>query len=521
MVAFDLKDDAFNRSLRRADWRFLLPSPRPGRAICFTNGLLARAVAAISGQMIIPTSHPVGDCDLAVAQNPERQTLQAAWIALRPGGACYMEWTSPLSGSPIKLRQLLESAGFTDAVCYWPWPWPDRYSALYWLPVESPNVVQYFLANRIAGKGLLSRLWNKVLEAVWRIGLSLGLLAPLSIVARKPPVAEDTVLDVIRSGWSSWDSGPPPQRLDWMLLAGGAKPINKIVGLVFAEYDLSPSLIVKLARVSEMAEVLDREASNLRALRVLHPELIHGVPQVLFSHEWAGQTVLGETALAGRPLYTVLQRETARDLAIKVTEWLAGLAGKPPACPRSEWWDRLIGKTVDKFERNFGRVLDPAKLQTTHTALSTLGDLPLVYEHRDFSPWNVLIDRNAEPVILDWESAEPRGLPVLDLVYFLTYLAFFLDGAMDSHRFRESYRASLDPAAFTGSIVADCQQRYLARVGLDPDVLRPLRLLTWLVHSQSEYRQMAGGAGQPSLSELRSGLFVSLWEEELSHDARD
>jgi hypothetical protein len=519
MVAIDRQYEvAVNRITRRADWRFLLPDPQPARSICFADGLLAQAVSAISNRVIDPIAHPVIDCDLAVAHNPTQQTLQAAWAALRPGGACYVEWTSPLAGGPARLRQQLESIGFTEAVCYWPWPWPGRNSTLYWLPVESPHVVQYFLAHRAPGQAPLSRVWSKVLEVVWRMSLSLRLLAPLSVIAQKPPVAEATVLDMIRASWSSWSSSPSPQRLDWMLLTGGAKPINKVIGLVFAESDRCPRLIVKLARVGESAAALDREAANLRAVRAMRPDQVGSVPRVLFSREWAGQAVLGETALTGRPLYTVLRRDNYRDLAMKVTEWLADLAGHAPPCARSDWWDRLIETAVGEFERNFGRVLDPAKLQATRTMLASLGDLPLVCEQRDCSPWNILIASDGELVILDWESAEPRGLPILDLVYFLTYLNFFLDGAMDSRRFRESYRAALDPATFTGRVVAECQQRYLTRVGLDPDVLLPLRLLTWLIHSQSDYRQLAAeGIGQPNPSDLRRSLFVSLWEEELAH----
>jgi hypothetical protein len=519
MAATDRLDEvAINRTLRRADWRFLLPDPRPARSICFADGLLAQAVAAISDQVIEPTSGSIGDCDLAVARNPNAQTLQAVWAALRPGGECYLEWTSPRAGGPAKIRQQLEAIGFAHVACYWPWPLPDRASTLYWLPLESPHVVRYLLTNRVRGRRWINHAGNKVLEVMWRLSFSLRLLMPLSVIAGKPPVADDTVLDVIRAGWNSWSSDPLPLRLDWMLLTGGATPINKVVGLVFAESDRSPRLIVKLARVAESMAAIEREAANLRAVQGLRRDRVRGVPQVLFLQHWAGQTVLGETALTGRPLYTVLQRDTCRDLALKVTEWLAVLAKQATPRPCSDWWARLIEATLNEFEQNFGRVIDPAQVQATRAILSTLGDLPLVCEQRDCSPWNILIADDGGLVILDWESAEPRGLPLLDLVYFLTYLIFFLDGAMESKRFTESYRTMLDPATFTGRIAADCQQLYLDCVGLDPIVLRPLRLLTWLIHSRSEYQRFtAERAGQPDPADLRRSLFVSLWEEELSH----
>ncbi len=502
MAAPDRSDEAaINRTLRRADWRFLLPNPRPAKTMCFAEGLLAQAVAAISDQLIEPATRSMGDCDLVVARNPDRHTLQAAWTALRPGGACYLEWTSPLTGGPAKIRQRLEAIGFAQVACYWPWPLPDRASPLYWLPIESPQVIRYVLANRARGRGVLNRAGNKGLEVVWRLILNLRLLTPLSVIARKPPVTEDAVLDVIRAGWSSWSSDLLPLRLDWMLLTGGAKPFNKVVGLVFAEADRSPRLIIKLARITEATAALESEAANLQAVQALRSDRVRGVPQVLFLQKWAEQIVLGETALIGQPLYALLRRDTCRDLALKVTEWLADLASRTQPSQRSEWWGRLIENTVDEFEQNFGAVIDPARLQATRDRLATLGDLPVVCEQRDCSPWNVLIDSAGDLVILDWESAEPRGLPLLDLIYFLTYLMFFLDGAMESQRFTESYRAMLDPTTFTGRIVAECEQRYLDCVGLDASVLRPLRLLTWLIH----------------LREHQRDLFVRLWEEELSH----
>ncbi len=531
IVTDDLREAELNRLLRRVDWRFLLPNPRPARSICFADGLLAQAVAAVSGDMIEPITQPIGVCDLAVAVNPTREILQAAWTALRPGGACYMEWHSPLAGGPASVRQRLEAAGFTNATCYWTWPWPDRGPTLFWLPMEAPTVVRYYLANRAQSQSLTGRVWSRLLEMIWGMSLKLRLLAPLCVTARKPRVemsnvdhasvtasADVELLEMIRDTWSTWSSDPAPQHLSWSLLTRGARSINKVVGMVFAESDRSPCLVVKLSRTAESAAALDHEATNLRAVQISLSDRVCGVPQVLFLQEWAGQQVLGETALAGRPLYAMLRRDNCRDLALKVTDWLTALVDHGTPCPRTVWWDRLIQTTVDEFEQNFGPALESEKLRQTHAILATLGDLPLACEQRDCSPWNVLIADDGELVILDWESAEPCGLPALDLIYFLTYLIFFLDGAMESHRFRESYRTSRSPATFTGRLLEECLQRYATRTGIDPMALAPLRLFVWLIHSRSEYQQLAAAsAGRPDPTALRRSLFVSLWEEELAH----
>src|SRR5437868_4642195 len=83
-----------NGLLRRTDGRFLRPGPRPRRSICFAEGRLAQAVAAISDEVVEPDNGPPGECDLAVAVDPDAATLRAAWSALRPGGTYYGEYYS-------------------------------------------------------------------------------------------------------------------------------------------------------------------------------------------------------------------------------------------------------------------------------------------------------------------------------------------------------------------------------------------------------------------------------------------
>jgi len=522
MVVSDVHAEATrNWLLRRADWRFLLPGPRPATSVCFAKGGLAQAVALICDRMFEPGQEPQSECDLAVAVNPNRATLSAAWAALRPGGAFYAEWYSPLAGGPRGVRRRLEAAGFSEIACYWPWPWTPQRPPLFWLPLEAPEALRFFLATRPRATSPWGRARNGVLQATWRLGRRARLLLPICAVARRPKALErapeSNPLDMLPEQWSAWGLGPTPERISWLLLTGGRRPINKVVGLVFGGSDSRPSLVVKRPRLPESVAALAQEAAVLRAVEADRPGGMEGVPRVIFFHDRAGQTSLGETLLTGEPLFRRLRRDNYRELGLKMTAWLADLAGRTPARPRAEWWGRLVEATLADFEQSFGPILDAERLRETRAILATLGDLPLVCEQRDCSPWNVLIAPDGKLVVLDWESAEPRGLPALDLIYFLTYTAFFLDGAMETGRYRESYHAALDPATFTGGVLAECQRRYLTLTGFDPAALRPLRLLAWIIHSHSDYKRLtAEVGGQPGPDTLRGSVFVSLWEEELS-----
>jgi hypothetical protein len=83
----ELPERELNARLRRADWRFLLPTFRPRRAIARATGALAEAVASIAGEVV--AAAPNGACDLAVAENADSRTLAKLHDALEPGCVCY------------------------------------------------------------------------------------------------------------------------------------------------------------------------------------------------------------------------------------------------------------------------------------------------------------------------------------------------------------------------------------------------------------------------------------------------
>jgi hypothetical protein len=265
-----------------------------------------------------------------------------------------------------------------------------------------------------------------------------------------------------------------------------------------------------MPRVPESIAPLEREAASLRGLD------LPGVPRLVFVRRQGPDLQVAETAVSGRQLFTLLDAQSARRLALQATDWSIDLARHTAAPPGPDWRERLVRSALADFVAAFGAVVASDDVQHTAEALDRLPTLPSVCEQRDFSPWNILIDSHEQLIVLDWESSEPHGLPGLDLVYFLSYLCFFLTGAIRSGRYRTPYRASLDPRTPTGQIVAECQARYAAALDLDPAVWRPLRLLTWLIHTRSDYRHLWADAGGPPPREaLRRSLFLALWREEL------
>jgi hypothetical protein len=542
-IGSEFAESRRNRLLRRVDWRFLLPDPEPGRTVCFTaDADLRYAVALVSRSTADPQSRPLNDCDLAVLVDPKPATLHAAWTALRPGGVCYAEWHARWMGGLHAVRQRLEAAGFGHVRFYCPWRAPPR--CRLWLPLEAPGALTYFRRRPLPFRSRIRRGIGSAVREIAALGVRLDALPRICTVAwkrgpgteripsphpcRSASPSESRLADVaaepVQDAASTWSElGLPATalhatagNLSWMLLTGGPRTINKVVGLVFAEPEANPRLVVKLARVPESIAGLVREADALGALAALREHGLTGVPQLLFARRGSQTMAVGETPLRGVPLAAVIDRGNYRELALRATDWLADLAlYSRRMCTGSVASDGIV-KALDDFSQSFRTVIDPSRLRAVRPALCALGVLPSVCEQRDFAPWNVLTDCRGELAILDWESSELRGIPALDLIYFLTYLGITLDRSSAPADILRSYRAGIDPSTFVGRIHRECLSRYCQRVGLDPGSLPALRLLAWMIHARSEYRHFAADeCGAPSERALRRSLFVRFWEVDL------
>lgn len=486
-----------NRLLRQVDWRFLLAGAEPPLALHVAGALDSEAVRLI-GQ---PARGEPQSADVALLGFPESDALRGARRALRPGGWVVCGWRIPRPGAVRRARRRLVAAGFGQPRVYWPGPLPNR-PPQFWVPLDSPAAVAQLLASRPPRSPA-----HRPLRPLWRVLSGAGLLSPLYAIARAPGERQESDGDDA--------CGALPSGGAITLLTGGRRSINKVVALAFVEGNPAPEAVVKLARVEEAEPGLEREVRALELLRAEHAEFL-GAPRLLGRGRRAGALAVAETPVTGGQLLDSLTRATFPDLAGRVTDLLIELAGSAEPTSADEWSQRLVEEPLAELERRFGAALRPQTLAAARGLLAGLGGLPLVFEHRDCAPWNVVLTDNGAPALLDWESAEPRGLPGLDLIYFLANAGFVLDGALESGRARESYASLLDPSSPTGRVASRCAERYRSALGLDRESFRRLRALCWVVHCRSDYRHLAlEQSGPPSAAALRDTLFLGLLEEEL------
>jgi hypothetical protein len=221
--------------------------------------------------------------------------------------------------------------------------------------------------------------------------------------------------------------------------------------------------------------------------------------------------------MLGKPVWTVVRRGNYAALASVATTWLAAFAGATRRVTGPHSSHELVDAIFAEFARRYGALVDSTLLARTDATLRTLPGLPLICEHRDFSPWNVLIAPDGQLAVLDWESADLCGLPALDLIYFLTLLALVNDGTMITCRLDRPHRINLQPDSYIEHIRSACLSRYARATGLSPASLGPLTLLAWLVHANAAHRQVEAAAarGLPADTFLID-LFLHFWKVELA-----
>lgn len=471
-----------NQLLRSVDWRFLVPIEGRPRALMPASGELAEALALVADQAL-----GQGDADLVVIEGTDAEQLARAKEALSPDGHLVCAWPGGGRTRIGGLERKLAAAGFAAPALYAPGP---AYAPTpeYWLPLRSPAAVAHLFSQRPA-TSRRERLDRALGRLFARLGYAAVTIAVAPLADATPATAD---ADLLRS------------TVPWALLTHGSSVDSKAVGLPFPPGLREPEVAAKIGRLPDADESIAREEEALTRLAAERPDL-PGVPRVRASGRRAGRRVLIQDAMDGRPLAHDLDATTLQPIAGEMTDWLVRLAGNPAPQPPATWRERLIDAPLDELERDHAAVLPTDFIARARHALAGIGELPLVWEHRDLGHWNVVVPPAGGLAIFDWEHSEPRGLPALDLTWFLLSTGFTIAGAWDEAAVLRVHGQMLDPATELGAVSVAAFADYAARTGTDPDQLPRLRLLSWIVQGLLFLRRSPGGGG----------LFVPLATREL------
>jgi aminoglycoside phosphotransferase len=310
-----------------------------------------------------------------------------------------------------------------------------------------------------------------------------------------------------------------PDRVSCVLATPRFRASGHVVFLVLLDALATPVLIGKVPRLRGDDGSLAREAANLRALQSVRACGFDCVPHIVAHQSSPSQPLLLETAVPGSPIR--LRAASAAQKIDKVVDWLIGFHRATMRSSQSAWYDRL----ADQPSKRFLALLpgDSAERQLIERTASIAGVLrdqavPLVFEHADFCPPNILVRPDGAIGIVDWELAEPDGLPALDLFFFLAAAAFARDAASTETDYLTSFRrAFFGRSAWAAPYIS----RYARSIGLPPSLLGPLFVLCWgryVMTLAGRLHDVDAGLLAPDTIEwIRSNRYYALWTYAVTH----
>ncbi len=356
------------------------------------------------------------------------------------------------------------------------------------------------LEGAISGHRLFGRFTR-------RYGLLLGQRADET--ANRPPqylgaIAQEAGIDL--DGYS------------WGLAARGDYSSRKLLFFLFAPITSSPpqsppeggkrgkpKYIVKMVRDPIFNPRLENE---YRALTWLQQKGIgdrETLPQVVFFGHHAGLAIVGETVIKGVPFRQQAQWTADCPYLHAATEWLIDLG----AATLSDLRPEEVAAGLETLFQRFADIYQLTPAQHTFLAdqIATIAasdaPFPLVFQHGDPGTWNVMATPTGRVAFLDWEAAEPQGMPLWDLFYFLrSYCvgAARADGVRDSLTgFAQQFLAETPLSRFVLAAV----ERYCERTGLPPHLVEPLFHTCWMHRSLKEATRLTP-------AKLEGGHYVNL-----------
>ena len=395
-----------------AAWVFLLP--RHARVLVLGNADLARAeLASIRADIVTMTpegpSTMEGPIDALVVDHADAEWVQRAYRDLEPGlGPDSVVVQLPGSASIPGVRSWIMLGG----------PKPSRTAR------RLRRIVTLGAAR------LTTLLRRDIPRGVRQHASDVGFVdIPNDVSAQRDPLQTAVSLPTLHApdylsfigqdhGLSfvpdAWSFGPPR----------GFASQKVIFGLRTQDGN---EVIAKLTQHSTFNARLRAEAEALRSLNRL--KLKMATPALLFADEYETLAIVCQTRLTGAPMRAKLDRDPAGAIAQAGFSAIIDLGARTVR-------QSAPGETLLAMEQLAEDLIDIYRppggaREAVRNAASLLGtfELPAVFMHGDLGVWNMLCVNDDIVGVLDWENADPEGVPMWDMFVYARTLGVFLADA--------------------------------------------------------------------------------------------
>lgn len=313
-------------------------------------------------------------------------------------------------------------------------------------------------------------------------------------------------------------------RLSCVMLTPRFRASSHVICFVLTEGQSEPIFVVKLPRLPGDHSRLDREAANLHAANHNRAPEDVSIPRVVAYEDFHQHRLLIETAVPGRTMSPAVVRRQPELCTETAITWLTNLqlATVTRSATASSWFERLIEEPLLQFKKTLPANDDTVRLiDATVALLQSLRhrDIPLVMSHEDFSPPNILLTEKGNIGVVDWELAEPQGLPASDFFFFLTYIAFARNGARKNAEYIKAFQQAFFGANTWSQPYA---RRYGESLKIPQEILKPLFVATWSRYVTgliARLQESGEGStvGNATVQWLKTNRYYVLWRYAIEH----
>ncbi len=301
-------------------------------------------------------------------------------------------------------------------------------------------------------------------------------------------------------------AGTTVEGLRWAFAAPGEHSSQKALFFLFDDADVQPRSVVKITRDGSHNPRLENEWQALGLLQERGIGDERTRPSPLFLGHHAGLAVLGETAITGTPF--VEQTEASHECphARRVAEWLLALGVSTAHAPADPCLvvSRLRA-VLERFDELYRPDRETSRLLSDQmAALAGSADaLRLVFQHGDPGPWNIVVTPDGRPGFLDWEAADPDGMPLWDLFHFVRSFGLAVSQKAGRRDPGRSFADQILAESGVNGLLVETTNRFCAETGVSTRLVEPLFYLCWVHRAVKE-------ASRLSRKELQSGRYFNL-----------
>jgi hypothetical protein len=305
----------------------------------------------------------------------------------------------------------------------------------------------------------------------------------------------------------------------WGLSADGNYSSRKLVFFLFDSatglsnksallpVNSSPRYVVKLVRESIFNRRLENEYQALLLLQEKGIGSGDTFPQVAFFGYHAGLAILGESVIEGIPFGQRTKATSECPYARAVVNWLTKLGNitANSTVASSRQVASRLGMLFDRFNAVYQ--LNPDHYGFLARQIASISQsptaFPLVFQHGDPGTWNIMVNDAGGIALLDWEAAEPQGIPLWDLFYFLRSYVVGASRRRGSSGGLDGFAAQFLADSPFSSMILDSTRRYCEQIHLPGNLIEPLFYTCWMHRALKEATRL-------SADRLESGDYVNL-----------